>query len=113
VAALLLAFTKVRLQRLAHARIQRRPELFSERRLVKRSGLPEAARQEQSNSPVMKDTEQVGVTNEELAEVHGDPPVHVYRNTNRPMSSFSMPIGNLSGKQRIVFLGAAPNAMCG
>jgi hypothetical protein len=51
-------------------------QLFSERRLVERSCLPEAARQEQSNSPVMKDTEQVGVTNEELAEVHGDAPVH-------------------------------------
>jgi Amino acid permease len=56
--------------------IQRSPELFSERRLVERSGLPEASRQEQSNSPVLEDTEQVGVTNDELAEVHGDAPVH-------------------------------------
>ena len=36
-----------------------------------------------------------------------------YRNTNRLVSSFSMPMGNLSGKQRIVFRGAAPNVMCG
>src|SRR6185295_10734994 len=74
--ALLLPFVKVRLQRLAHARIQRRPELFADRGLVQRHGFPEAPRYEQSDRPVVEATEEIDVTNEELAEVHWHAPVH-------------------------------------
>ena len=54
-AALLLPFAKVRLQGLAHARIQRSPELFSDGRLVERHGLSETPRHEQSDGPMVEE----------------------------------------------------------
>ena len=59
VSALLLPLAKVRLQRLADARVQGRPELLAEGRFVEGDGLPEAARHEQPNRPGVQVEEQV------------------------------------------------------
>src|SRR5207248_6932583 len=74
--ALFLPFAKVRLQGLAHAGIERCPELFADRRFVERRSLSETTRQNQSDGPVVQATEQLGVADQELAEVQRDAAVH-------------------------------------
>ena len=75
-AALLLPLAKVRLQSLANARVQGRPDLFAEGSFVQRQGFLETLGHEQANRPGVQVQEEPVMTDQELAEVHRDSPVH-------------------------------------
>jgi hypothetical protein len=62
---------------------------------------------------VVEATEEIDVTNEELAEVQRHAPVDEVQEHEPTRVVLSMPMGNLSGKQRIVFRGASSKPMCG
>ena len=74
-----LAFGKVRLQRLRHTRIHRRPELLPDGRLVEGHRLPKAAWDEQPERPCAHEPQQPRVANQELAKVYGDAAVDEIR----------------------------------
>ena len=76
VSPLCLPLGEVRLQRFGDAWVQRCPELFAERRFVQGDGLPEASWHEQPDRPGTQEAEQLGVADQELAEVHRETAVH-------------------------------------